>query len=219
VESGILRSANVAKPESGSGEVVIAVSAYGVCQSNLPIIAGAWVANGGARFPVAHSRARRLRCPVEAGSAKRCCSAAVCWTNWDSGHSGDAEPCPCCSGFGPGNGGFHRCEQEEFRGLAVSKDRLGTGEGNMMEMNRRVKLLSPGRLAIFEESRPIPGPGEYLIKVSSVGVCGSDVHYFEHGRITKFVVKAPLVLGHESSGVIVGSGPGADPNRVGVGLP
>jgi len=85
----------------------------------------------------------------------------------------------------------------------------------MMEMNRSVKLLSPGRLAIVEESRPIPGPDEYLIKVSSVGVCGSDVHYFEHGRIANFVVKAPLVLGHESSGVIVGSGPGTDPNRVG----
>lgn len=46
MESGVLRSADVAKTESGSGEVVIAVSAYGVCQSNLPRIAGAWVANG-----------------------------------------------------------------------------------------------------------------------------------------------------------------------------
>lgn len=84
-----------------------------------------------------------------------------------------------------------------------------------MEVNRRVKLLSPGQLVTVEETPPVPGPGEYLIKVSAVGVCGSDVHYFEHGRIGNFVVKAPLVLGHESSGVIVGSGLGADESRIG----
>ena len=39
--------------------------------------------------------------------------------------------------------------------------------------------------------------------MASVGVCGSDVHYFEHGRIGSHVVDAPLVLGHEASGVVV----------------
>src|SRR5690606_6445125 len=42
---------------------------------------------------------------------------------------------------------------------------------------------------------------------SAVGVCGSDVHYYEHGRIADFVVKAPLVLGHEASGTVVATGP------------
>ena len=45
--------------------------------------------------------------------------------------------------------------------------------------------------------------GQVLVAVRSVGVCGSDVHYFEHGRIGDFVVRAPLVLGHEVSGRIV----------------
>jgi threonine dehydrogenase-like Zn-dependent dehydrogenase len=39
-----------------------------------------------------------------------------------------------------------------------------------------------------------------------VGICGSDVHYLTHGAIGPFVVKAPMVLGHETSGVIVGLG-------------
>jgi L-iditol 2-dehydrogenase len=54
------------------------------------------------------------------------------------------------------------------------------------------------------EHRPVPrpGPGEVLIEIRSVGVCGSDVHYYEHGRIGDFVVEAPMILGHESSGVV-----------------
>jgi threonine dehydrogenase-like Zn-dependent dehydrogenase len=44
--------------------------------------------------------------------------------------------------------------------------------------------------------------------MKSVGICGSDVHYWTHGRIGDFVVNAPMVLGHESSGIVeeVGSG-------------
>ena len=48
---------------------------------------------------------------------------------------------------------------------------------------------------------------EVLVEVASVGICGSDVHYYEHGRIGDFVVRAPLVLGHEASGIVVGRGP------------
>ena len=41
------------------------------------------------------------------------------------------------------------------------------------------------------------------IAVSTVGICGSDVHYYQHGRIGPFVVDAPMVLGHEAAGVVV----------------
>jgi L-iditol 2-dehydrogenase len=64
-------------------------------------------------------------------------------------------------------------------------------------------------LRIEERPRPDPGAGEVLIEVRSVGVCGSDVHYYDHGRIGDFVVTKPLVLGHETSGVVVGAGPNA----------
>ena len=54
--------------------------------------------------------------------------------------------------------------------------------------------------------RPVPGPGEVLLAVASVGVCGSDVHYYEFGKIGNFIVRAPMVLGHEASGTVVETG-------------
>ncbi|MHB8892077.1 MAG: NAD(P)-dependent alcohol dehydrogenase [Candidatus Limnocylindrales bacterium] len=67
------------------------------------------------------------------------------------------------------------------------------------------------------EDRPVPTPGprEVLVEVRAVGVCGSDVHYYEHGRIGDYVVDKPLVLGHETSGVIVGRGSQATKHRLG----
>ena len=44
--------------------------------------------------------------------------------------------------------------------------------------------------------------------MQSVGICGSDVHYWVHGRIGDFVVEAPMVMGHEASGLVVGVGEG-----------
>ena len=54
-----------------------------------------------------------------------------------------------------------------------------------------------------------------LVRVASVGTCGSDVHYYEHGRIGDFVVESPLVLGHEPSGTVVAAGSGAGRHRLG----
>lgn len=46
------------------------------------------------------------------------------------------------------------------------------------------------------------------IQINTVGICGSDVHYYTHGKIGPFVVKAPMVLGHEASGVVTQLGEG-----------
>ena len=46
------------------------------------------------------------------------------------------------------------------------------------------------------------GPDDVLIRIDTVGVCGSDVHYYTHGRIGPYVVEAPMVLGHEAAGVV-----------------
>ena len=70
-------------------------------------------------------------------------------------------------------------------------------------------------LVVEERPVPEPGPGEVLVEVGAVGICGSDVHYYEHGRIGPFVVEAPMVIGHEAAGVVVGVGEGVDPARVG----
>lgn len=70
-------------------------------------------------------------------------------------------------------------------------------------------------LVMEERAVPEPGPGEVLVQIRSVGVCGSDIHYFEHGRIADFVVESPLILGHESSGVVAALGDGVDDLAVG----
>jgi L-iditol 2-dehydrogenase len=55
---------------------------------------------------------------------------------------------------------------------------------------------------LHNESRPEPGPGESLVRVTAVGVCGSDVHWFEDGGIGDARLTQPLVLGHEFAGVV-----------------
>lgn len=70
-------------------------------------------------------------------------------------------------------------------------------------------------LVVEERPVPTPGPLEVLVQVGSVGTCGSDVHYYRHGRIGDFVVREPLVLGHEAGGRIVAVGEGVPTSRVG----
>jgi L-iditol 2-dehydrogenase len=53
------------------------------------------------------------------------------------------------------------------------------------------------------------------VEISSVGVCGSDVHYYEHGRIGPFVVDSPLILGHESAGRVAALGSEVTKHAVG----
>ena len=62
---------------------------------------------------------------------------------------------------------------------------------------------------------PDPGVGEVLVRVGTVGICGSDVHYARHGRIGPFAVEQDLVLGHEVGGVIVAVGAGIHERRIG----
>jgi len=57
---------------------------------------------------------------------------------------------------------------------------------------------------------PTPGPGEVLLKIASVGTCGSDVHYYLEGGIGDAIVKEPITMGHEFSAWIAGFGPGVE---------
>ena len=47
------------------------------------------------------------------------------------------------------------------------------------------------------------GPDGVRIKMRTVGICGSDVHYYTHGKIGNFIMKEPMVLGHEAAGTII----------------
>jgi len=83
-------------------------------------------------------------------------------------------------------------------------------------MTNRVAVLHAAHdVRIEERPVPEPGPREVLVEVTSVGVCGSDVHYYEEGRIGDFVVEQPMVLGHESAGRVAALGEGVTRHRVG----
>src|SRR3712207_6021729 len=70
-------------------------------------------------------------------------------------------------------------------------------------------------IRLEEVTVPEPGSREVLVEIEAVGVCGSDVHYYEEGRIGSFVVREPLILGHESMGTIVALGGGVTKHEVG----
>merc|ERR1712037_100378 len=60
-----------------------------------------------------------------------------------------------------------------------------------------------------------PAPDQVLLRMDSVGICGSDVHYWTHGAIGDFIVKAPMVLGHEAAGVVTKLGSSVSNLKVG----
>ncbi len=72
-------------------------------------------------------------------------------------------------------------------------------------------------LQVEIQQRPIPRPAdnEVLVKVENVGICGSDLHYYESGRIGNFIVKPPFVLGHEAGGTVVEAGKNVKNIKVG----
>ncbi|HZY69222.1 MAG TPA: NAD(P)-dependent alcohol dehydrogenase [Devosia sp.] len=85
-----------------------------------------------------------------------------------------------------------------------------------MTMMRALVLEKQHELALREIDLPTEvGPGMVKIKLHTVGVCGSDVHYYTHGRIGPFVVDEPMVLGHEAAGTVVEVGPGVTNLAVG----
>lgn len=64
-------------------------------------------------------------------------------------------------------------------------------------------LEEKGRLSLRDIDLPeILGPHDVRIALHTVGICGSDVHYYTHGAIGPFVVREPMVLGHEASGTV-----------------
>jgi L-idonate 5-dehydrogenase len=63
-------------------------------------------------------------------------------------------------------------------------------------------------LRVVDVPTPTPGPGEVLVRLGAAGICGSDMHYYFHGRNGNFVIREPLVPGHEASGVVAAAGAG-----------
>ncbi|KAF4731855.1 hypothetical protein FOZ63_029372 [Perkinsus olseni] len=79
-------------------------------------------------------------------------------------------------------------------------------------------MVIRGRGDMSMEDIPMPGSpqrGECLIRVEKVGICGSDVHFYKNGAVGGYVVRSPMVIGHEGAGVIEQLGEGVSGLQVG----
>ena len=81
--------------------------------------------------------------------------------------------------------------------------------------NKTFYMTELEKLEVGEAPMPKIGPDDVMIKIQSVGVCGSDLHYYRTGAIGDFVVKFPFVLGHEAAGVVCETGANVTNLKVG----
>jgi len=77
------------------------------------------------------------------------------------------------------------------------------------------KIYGAEDLRVETAPEPEVGPGQVLLKLGAGGICGSDLHYFLHGKVGSFVIREPLIPGHEVSGTAVAVGAGVSRIRVG----
>lgn len=74
--------------------------------------------------------------------------------------------------------------------------------------NQQFVMTGLGRMELQDCPMPVPAPGEVVIEIHYVGICGSDLHFFRFGRIGSKVIDRPFVLGHECAGVVTAVGEG-----------
>lgn len=73
-----------------------------------------------------------------------------------------------------------------------------------MKKTMKVAVMNGiGQMGFIERAVPQPADNEVLVKLEYVGICGSDMHYYETGRIGDYIVNPPFVLGHEPGGTVV----------------
>lgn len=80
---------------------------------------------------------------------------------------------------------------------------------------RTAELLGAGDVRLRTADRPRPAADEVLVEIAHVGICGSDLHWYEHGRMGDRIVEEPLVLGHESAGHVAEVGSAVEDLSVG----
>lgn len=85
----------------------------------------------------------------------------------------------------------------------------------MKDKMKTAVMLGIGKMGFEERSIPQIKDNEVLVKLEYVGICGSDLHYYETGAIGDYVVKPPFVLGHEPGGVVVEVGKAVKHLKVG----
>ena len=88
-------------------------------------------------------------------------------------------------------------------------------ETDIPDSQRALFLMAKETLELQTTAVPQPQAGEVLLKIGSVGVCGSDKHFYFDGRCGSEMITAPMIMGHEFGGAIVAVGQGISPHRVG----
>lgn len=81
--------------------------------------------------------------------------------------------------------------------------------------NQAVFMTGLNQMEIRDMPMPMPKPGQVIVKMEYVGICGSDSHYLETGRIGDFVVEGDFILGHECSGTVVELGENVKTLKIG----
>ncbi|OBT57456.1 hypothetical protein VE04_02295 [Pseudogymnoascus sp. 24MN13] len=89
---------------------------------------------------------------------------------------------------------------------------------SLTEGKSNLSFILNSTLNVSYEERPIPtltDPRSVLVAMALTGICGSDLHYWQHGSIGPFVLKSPMCLGHESSGTVAAIGSGVTTLKLG----
>ena len=68
--------------------------------------------------------------------------------------------------------------------------------------NKAIYMSGTNNMVTRDVPVPVPKSNEVLIQIKSVGICGSDLHYYQHGNIGDFVVEGDFILGHECAGIV-----------------
>jgi L-idonate 5-dehydrogenase len=76
-------------------------------------------------------------------------------------------------------------------------------------------IHGPHNLQVEDREPPIPASHQLAIRLGAGGICGSDLHYYHAGRVGAFIVREPMILGHEVAGEIIATGSGITRLKVG----
>eukprot|EP01135_Chromosphaera_perkinsii_P007353 Nk52_evm1s805 gene=Nk52_evmTU1s805 len=95
-------------------------------------------------------------------------------------------------------------------------EKEGQSGDMVFDHNRALVLYGPNDMRVEKVPQPLISDNDVLIKMKAVGICGSDIHYWTYGEIEGVAkLKKPMIMGHESSGVVVKVGDKVNNIRVG----
>ncbi|KAL4886123.1 hypothetical protein BJY04DRAFT_229287 [Aspergillus karnatakaensis] len=116
--------------------------------------------------------------------------------------------------------GYRRVDLNDgINGVLVREKLVGGIDGgvvDLVETNPSFVLRAVKDVAFEDRSvTPLKDPWDVRVQIAQTGICGSDVHYWQRGRIGDFILESPIVLGHESSGIVTEVGSAVKNLKVG----